>query len=446
MPITVALGPARRVGFPPGHAASFGAVPAAWCWVHRSVPRSSSRAASFPRHPPRNPPARRCSSSCCPEPAPWRPRASSWGCCHGGGVTPGTPPCAPSHPSHCWGGAAGAGGASRGALRPTTAPPLPAIPTRVLLHLLELGFRADFWLNPEAGRFGKGAGHQQRETQRDNTGVGTAEPTAGCCSSPLYTKLPFFPSFAAISAFFFFFALCRGGTTISTTLVPLALKRPHQQEPDSVPSLGTLGGDMSGRTGLHAAGQARFPREPRTVHSRRRNFPFLAFSPPFSSCCSRASPERGQRSPAARRAVSTTEPKGRRGQEGGFGSDLAPAAQSGPVGNGSGGSLHGSGRFPSRGCDLVPAGSWYPAADASAEPSMHVPRVPAGCEHPWVPPGRQPGHPRRCQERGAGSPRPLPSSSTFQRSPSSSQGSFLSSRFVFYRHPIPASKPRLETS
>lgn len=91
-------------------------------------------------------------------------------------------------------------------------------------------------------------------------------------------------------------------------------------------------------------------------------------------------------------------------------------------------------------------GSWYPAADASAEPSMHVPRVPAGCEHPWVPPGTHPGHPRRCQEQGAGSPRPLPSSCTSQHSPSSSQGSFLSSRFVFYQHPIPASKPRLETS
>lgn len=36
-------------------------------------------------------------------------------------------------------------------------------------------------------------------------------------------------------------------------------------------------------------------------------------------------------------------------------------------------------------------GSWYPAADASAEPSMHVPRVPAGCEHPWVPPEEVPG-------------------------------------------------------
>lgn len=56
VPITVAPGPTRRVGFPPGHAASFGAVPAAWCWVHRSVPRSSSRAASFPRHPPPKPP------------------------------------------------------------------------------------------------------------------------------------------------------------------------------------------------------------------------------------------------------------------------------------------------------------------------------------------------------------------------------------------------------
>lgn len=55
VPITVAPGPARCVGFPPGHAASFGAVPAAWCWLHRSVPRSSSWAASFPRHPPPKP-------------------------------------------------------------------------------------------------------------------------------------------------------------------------------------------------------------------------------------------------------------------------------------------------------------------------------------------------------------------------------------------------------
>lgn len=353
VPITVAPGPARRVGFPPGHAASFGAVPAAWCWVHRSVPRSSSRAASFPRHPPPKPPRVPLFLILLPRACAVAAESELLGMLPQGGVTPGTPPCAPSHPSHCWGGAAGAGGASRGALRPTAAPPSPAIHTLVLLHLLELGFRADFWLNPEAGRFGKGARHQQCETQRDNTGEGSAEPTAGCCSSPIYTKLPFFPPFAAISAFFF--ALCRGGTTISTALVPLALKRPHQHEPDPVPSLGTLWGDVSGRTGLHAAGQARFPREPRAAHCRRRNFPFLAFSPPFSSCCSRASPERGQRSPAARRSVSRTEPKGRRGQEGGFGSDLAPAAQSGPMGNGSGGSLHGSGHFPSRGCDLVPA-------------------------------------------------------------------------------------------
>lgn len=201
---------------------------------------------------------------------------------------------------------------------------------------------------------GKGPGTNSAKRNATTQGREAPSPRRAAAQAPFTQSCLFSPHLLQFQLFFFF-ALCRGGTTISTALIPLALKRPHQQEPDPGPFLGTLWGDVSGRTGLHAAGQARFPREPRAAHGRRRNFPFLAFSPPFSSCCSRASPERGQRSPAARRAVSRTEPKGRRGQEGGFGSDLAPAAQSGPMGNGSGGSLHGSGHFPSRGCDLVPA-------------------------------------------------------------------------------------------
>lgn len=279
VPITVAPGPARRVGFPPGHAASFGAVPAAWCWVHRSVPRSSSRAASFPRHPPPKPPRVLLFLILLPRACAVAAESKLLGMLPRGGSPLGPPPCAPSHPSHCWGGAAGAGGASRGALRPTTAPPSPAIHTLVLLHLLELGFRADFWLNPEAGCFGKGAGHQQCETQRDNTGEGSAEPTAGCCSSPLYTKLPFFPPFAAISAFFFFCPLPRRNHHFH---------RPHSTRPETTPPAGAgprpLFGDfVGGRVRPHGAARRRAGPIPTGAPCRARpqkEFPISGFFAP----------------------------------------------------------------------------------------------------------------------------------------------------------------------